>query len=78
MPKTRVPMLEPWSVPGKLSSVLRAGDFERVEEWEGEVVAWWGGVDECAFLVTETVWEIVPIVGEGNKGEGKGRGRKRG
>ena len=41
-------------------------------------MAWLGGVGECAFWVTETVWEIVPKVGEGKKGGGKGRGRKRG
>lgn len=57
--QTRLPFLEPWSVPGKLASVLRAGGFSRVEEGEVEVVAWWGGVAEAAFWITATVKMMV-------------------
>ncbi|KAL9073109.1 MAG: hypothetical protein Q9161_003163 [Pseudevernia consocians] len=58
-PKTRMPVLEPWQVPGKLAGTLRTGGFERVEEGEVEAVAWWEGVEEAAYWIVETLRMMV-------------------
>lgn len=68
--KTRLPFIEPWTVPGKLAQILREGGFERVEEREIEGMAWWDGVGECAYWMTRTLGMMV--------GEGWGEGMEEG
>ncbi|CAF9914510.1 MAG: hypothetical protein ALECFALPRED_009611 [Alectoria fallacina] len=68
-PRTRMPALEPWSVPGKLARTLREAGFGRVEECEVECWAWWGGVGEAARWVAATVGMLV---GEGWSQGGEG------
>lgn len=66
-------------MPGKLSSVLREGGFDRVEESELRAIAWWGSVDECAYWMTETLWLMVGMrEGKGLWGDGEGKVGKEG
>ena len=57
-------------MPGKLTSILREGGFEIVEEREIEAVAWWDGVAEAAYWITAT---LKMMVGKGwSEGEREG------
>ena len=53
--KTPFPFLEPWQVSGKLERTLRDGGFENVVEGEARIMAWWGGRDEAAKYLADTV-----------------------
>lgn len=81
-PKTTLPFLEPWQVPGKLAQTLRDGGFQKVEESEIEAVAWWDDVEAAAHWITATLKMMVgPSWSEGEKEmmeDGFRRGLERG
>ena len=56
---TTFPFLEPWQIPGKLERTLKDGGFEDVAEGEAKVMAWWGGRDEAAKYLADTVKVLV-------------------
>ncbi|KAM0803790.1 S-adenosyl-L-methionine-dependent methyltransferase [Usnea florida] len=58
-PKTTVPFLEPWRVPGKLAQTLRDGGFQRVEEREIEAESWWDDIETAAYWLTATLKMMV-------------------
>ena len=55
----RSPFLEPWQVPEKLERTLKDGGFKDVAEGEAKVMAWWGGTDEAAKYLADTVKLLV-------------------
>lgn len=57
--ETRFPMLEAWEGDGKLESVLREGGFKDVKEGVCEGYAWWGGVQEAAEMLCQTLKMLV-------------------
>ena len=56
---TRFPMLEIWSVPGKLAQTLREGGFQDVEEGEVRAYALWESLEEAAEKMCETLRMMV-------------------
>ena len=56
---TSFPFLETWQVSGKLEQTLRDGGFEDVVEDEVKVMAWWGGRDQAAKFLADTVKVLV-------------------